>query len=217
MSSCFIPKDFASKRLVKGSLAVNDGTTIHFMVTPKKETNYLAYCDAVVAVADPVATINRYTEHTNGIYKEVNLSLAADSPALQDHGAFISDLRSSILQKPLLENCTLFRGVQLSDREIEQMEAQKHFFIPSFTSTSVNFDMAYEQSSLLAINTSYCSKYACSVTADLSRYYKTEREVLLACYSAFHFQRLEVVNKRKIVTLHLDEFSSSLARVAQDL
>lgn len=170
----------------------------------------MEWCNDVVATVDPVVTLNRYTEHTNGLYKEINLALASDSEGLKQHGQYIQQLRASILMKPFLETGPLFRGVQLSKQEVDQMELLKHFYIPSFTSTSVESGKAYEKSAMLVINTSYCCKYACSVTQELSRYYNQEREVLLPCYTAFRLQRVEMVNKKQVISLHLDEYSSSL-------
>lgn len=198
-------------KMDKNCLAVAEGSTVHFLVTDRKAENFSKHCNQVVLASTPEATINTYTDNTNGMYREINLALAADSgPGLQQHGAFIQQLRASILSKPLLEPGPFFRGVQLSQKEIDHMEFMKHFFIPSFTSTSVNSAMAYDKNATLCISTSYCSKYACSVTADLSKFYSTEKEVLLPCYTAYTLQRTEFVNKKHLLSLHIDEYSSSL-------
>jgi len=62
---------------------------------------------------DHVATIQQYTEHTTSLYSAINLSLAADAPTLTKH---IQALRGAVLQKPLLDDCLLYRGVDLSQK-----------------------------------------------------------------------------------------------------
>lgn len=152
---------------------------------------------------------NRYTDHDSKLFSYVNLSLASDSNVLQTHGAYIQNLRSSILSFPLLDEGPFYRGVNLSQREIDEMEALKHFFIPSFTSTSVDRSCAYAKSALLVVKTCFSSKYACSITPQLSKFYHDEKEVLIACYSSFFLEKVERVNNTNIITLWLDEFSSS--------
>eukprot|EP01124_Arcella_intermedia_P009666 TRINITY_DN16320_c0_g1_i2.p1 TRINITY_DN16320_c0_g1~~TRINITY_DN16320_c0_g1_i2.p1 ORF type:complete len:120 (+),score=23.56 TRINITY_DN16320_c0_g1_i2:163-522(+) len=93
--------------------------------------------------------------------------------------------------------------------EIDEMEKLKKFFIPSFTSTSIDPKMAYAKNSLLHIKVPFLSKFACSITEELSDYHSSEREVLLACYSAFWLERVERVNGKNVITLFLDESSSS--------
>jgi len=194
--------------LSKAILAVTEGSTIHFLVTSTKGPNYSLYCDEVVLPNDPVSTIKTYTEHTNDLYSKVNIALASDSPKLEEHGGFIKQLRASVLAKPLLDDTVLFRGVELSGIEIEQMEKLKRFFIPSFTSTSVDPKKAYEKNSVLNVRTEYLSRFACSITPELSMYHSTEQEVLIACYSAFVLDRVEKVNGKNVLTLFLDEFGS---------
>jgi len=195
--------------LKTASLAVDDGETVHFLVTASKGTNYKKLVDEVVFADDPVATVRTYTEHTNSLYSKINLCLASDSASLSQHAAFIKQLRASVLELPLLDDCTLFRGVDLSPMEITEMEKLKRFFIPSFTSTSVDSSKAYDKSALFHIKTPYMTRYACSITPQLSDYHSTEKEVLLACYSAFHLERVERVGQKHVVTVFLDEYGSS--------
>jgi hypothetical protein len=104
-------------------------------------------------------------------------------------------------------------GVDLSAREVQEMETQRNFFIPSFTSTSLDSQKAYSKSALLVLKLPFGCKYACSITEELSKFYNEEREVLLACYSAYTLERVEVVGGTKILTLYLDEFLTSLPRL----
>lgn len=211
---------------VQTSLAIEDGDTIHFLVTASKQPHYLAYCNETVLPDDPVSIIQQYTEHTSDLYSTINLRLAADAPALDENGEYIQALRGAVLQKPLLDDCLLYRGVDLSQKEVDHMEALGRFFIPSFTSTSIDSTKAYSKSHLLVcsfgslswlifkvIQTGFCSRYACSITAELSNYYNEEREVLLACYSAFNLQRIEKVNSQTVVSLYLNEYGSSCAQL----
>jgi hypothetical protein len=201
--------DAALKGSTLAQVSAGDDDMVEFLVTSKKQPNYYDYCNSLRLPSDPVSTINQYTDHTNKLYVDVNLALAADSPYLKTKAEFISDLRSSILSQPLLDDGILYRGVDLSKREIEEMERLRHFFIPSFTSTSVDKDKAYAKSALLIVKTPFCCKYACSITPELSKFYHTEREVLLACYSAFSLEKVEMVNGTSYVTLWLDEYNSS--------
>jgi len=178
----------------KPTLAIDDGEEVHFLVTASKGPNYRAHCDEVVFPDDTVSTIRMYTEHTNQLFSQVNLALASDSSTLSEHGTFIKQLRASVLSKPLLEDCTLFRGVDLSKMEIDEMEKLRRFFIPSFTSTSIDPAKVYSKNSIFTINTSYLSRFACSITQELSNYHSTEQEVLITCYSAFSLERVEKVN-----------------------
>jgi hypothetical protein len=139
----------------------------------------------------------------------VNLALASDSPILSQYGEYVKELRSSILSQPFDDNSgCLFRGVDLSPKEVAHMESLQSFFIPSFTSTSVDPDKAYAKNSTLVVKVPYGCKYGCSITSELSRYYSEEREVLLACYSAYTLERVEQVNGKRLMTLYLDEHLS---------
>lgn len=193
------------------SLAVADGDMVDFLVTYYKPQHYSKYCNEIVAALDPVTTINQYTEHTTELFAKVNLALAADSPSLATHGEYIKQLRSSILSMPYDDSSGyLFRGVDLSAREIDQMESLKSFFIPSFTSTSLDPNKAYAKDSTLVIKVPYGCKYGCSITEQLSRYYAEEKEVLIACYSAYTIEKVEKVNSKRVITLYLDEHLTGL-------
>jgi hypothetical protein len=197
------------------SLAVETSDdVIHFLVTATHSPNYRAYCHGQAILPDsPVSVIRQYTEHTTQKYAQVNLSLASDSVALRDHGKYIKELRASVLGMPLLDDCPLFRGVELSQMEIDQMEKLRRFFIPSFTSTSVDSKKAYDKNATLVINTGFLSRYACTITPELSDYHGAEKEVLIACYSAFQLERVEFVNRKHVINLFLDEHSSSLDKL----
>lgn len=194
-----------------GSLAHhNDNGMIDFMVTDKKQPYYSEHCDGLVCVSDSIASINSYTDHTTQLFSTYNLALAADSKRLEQLGPSIRDLRCSVMEQPLLDDCLLYRGVDLSKREMNEMEKLATFFIPSFTSTSVDPSKAYSKSAQLVMKLPYSSKYACSITPALSRFYHQEKEVLIACYSAFRLERVEKVNGKNVIILALDEFLSSM-------
>ena len=196
---------------LEGSTIANlEGDTVHFMVTEEKQKNYWKYCDRIVSATHPVKTINRYTNHETEYYAKVNLALAADTRGLEEHADFIPQLRSSIFAKPLLDDGVVYRGVELSPQELSKMESLGCFFIPSFTSTSIESKRAYSRNSMMVIKLPYACQYACSITEELSRHYATEREVLIACYSAFRLERVERDNNTNIVSLYLDEHLSAL-------
>lgn len=72
------------------SLAHNTGDdTVEFLVTSEKQRNYVEYCDGLIPALDPVQCINKYTDHTTQLFAHVNLSLAADSPAIKDHARYV--------------------------------------------------------------------------------------------------------------------------------
>ena len=170
----------------------------------------MKYCSNIVPSLNPTSIINEYTNHTTEHYARVNLSLAADSNGLHKYSEYIPQLKSAIMSKPLLDDGYVYRGVELSDEEIEHMERLGSFFIPSFTSTSIDPSKAYERSSTMVIKLPYACKYACSITEDLSPFYNDEREVLISCYSAFRLERIEYENKSKRILLYLDEHLSCL-------
>jgi len=114
------------------SLAVTDGDTVHFLVTSAKSPNYMEHCNQVLVPDDPVSVVRQYTEHTSNLYAKVNLSLASDSATLKEHAKYIEDLRGAILSMPLLDDGPFFRGVDLSDLEIQEMEKAQTIFYSKF-------------------------------------------------------------------------------------
>jgi len=210
MGNMSVKNDNVKKILATdSSFMVNDSSEVHFLVANRKGKHYLQYCNGIELASNPVSTIREYTEHTNNRYVDVNLALAADSALLSNYGEYIQQLRCSILHKPVLDDSPYYRGVDLSPIELEQMERLGTFFLPSFTSTSVDMNKAYTKNSLIVIETPYLCEYGCSITEDLSDYYSSEREVLLACYSAFRLSRIEKANGKNILKLYLDEYLSS--------
>lgn len=200
------------------NLAHDDGNgTVHFLATQMKQRNYLSYAyDPCIKVKDPVSIVQQYTEHTTRHYAKVNLSLAADSPTLREHGHYIKQLRASIgkCSGGILPYDTLYRGVDLSAVELERMEALGSFYIPSFTSTSIDRGKVYDKTGLFVIRTNHTSNQACLITPELSKYFNEEQEVLLACYSAYQLMRVEHVGKTKILSLYLDDYLSTLSQIA---
>ena len=192
------------------SFSVEEGDTVHFLVTGRKGTNYQRFCDKIVPSENSTAVIRQYTEHTTEHYAKVNLALAADTDGLQKYGDYVEHLRAAIALRPLLDDGPVFRGVDLSEKEIHEMEKLQNFFIPSFTSTSVKRGQAYNKPAMMIITLPYATSYACSITAELSAYHEQESEVLLSCYSAFRLQRIEQEGNKKIISLYLDEHLSAL-------
>eukprot|EP01124_Arcella_intermedia_P027256 TRINITY_DN5291_c0_g1_i1.p1 TRINITY_DN5291_c0_g1~~TRINITY_DN5291_c0_g1_i1.p1 ORF type:complete len:248 (+),score=49.45 TRINITY_DN5291_c0_g1_i1:41-784(+) len=212
------PIDFSQKHWKKQiyantTFALKDSGSYHFLVTQQRGPFYQQHCAGVVAPEDPIRFLRQYAEHTTELYAQVNLSLASDSAVLEQHGPYIQNLRAAVLQRPLLDDAPLYRGVNLSRIETDEMERLQHFFIPSFTSTSVERGKVYEKNSVLVIKTPYLTRYACSMTEECSEYFLEEREVLVACYSAFYLERVELVNGKNYLTLFLDEMCSSAERI----
>lgn len=129
---------------------------IDFMVPYFKPPHYSMYCNELVPALDPIDTINKYTDHTTELFARVNLALAADSPSLKSHGTYIKELRSSILSMPYDDNVGyLYRGVDLSLAELNRMETLRTFYIPSFTSTSLDSDKAYNKNTTMVVKMPY--------------------------------------------------------------
>jgi len=194
----------ALKECSLAQIRTNDDV-IDFLVAGSYQRYYTQYCSNYLIPDSPSDIIRMYTEHTTNLYAKVNICLAADSPAIKEYADYICQLRSSVLSMPLLDDGLLYRGVELSDLEISRMESLKHFFIPSFTSTSTDPNRAYSKNARLIIKVPYGCKYACSITPDLSPYHDTEREVLLCCYSGYTLERYEKVADIHYLTLYLDE------------
>ena len=200
--------------LVGSSLAVSEGDEVSFLVTDSKQKNYRHFCDRVEPCKDPISILNEYTNHTTKHYAKVNLCLASDSDGLSQYATYIPQLRSAIFKQPLLDDGLLYRGVDLSDTEVAQMEQLNCFFIPSFTSTSVDPSKAYAKSATMVIKVPFGCQYACSITEKLSRFHSEEKEVLLSCYSAFRLERVEWINHKRVISLYLDEHLSSLSSLS---
>ena len=207
---CDVLLTHGADALQGSSLSIQEGNTVHFMVTAQKGWNYGRYCHQVVPARNPVEIIRQYTEHTTNHFSRVNLALAADTENLNRLSDYICELRASVCACPLLEDGPMYRGVDLSSREIDEMERLQNFFIPSFTSTSVERGKSYNKSAMMVIKVPYATSYACSITDELSHYHEQEREVLLACYSAFRLERVEKEGSKRILALYLDEHLSTL-------
>eukprot|EP00992_Anisonema_acinus_P008541 TRINITY_DN4651_c0_g1_i1.p1 TRINITY_DN4651_c0_g1~~TRINITY_DN4651_c0_g1_i1.p1 ORF type:complete len:238 (+),score=62.61 TRINITY_DN4651_c0_g1_i1:31-714(+) len=205
--------------LKQSSLALDDGDTVHFLVTDKKQPQFRRYCLGLPPIDEAVnvvETFRRYTDHTTGYCSTVNMSLASDSSSLSEHGHYIRQLRDCIVKSPIGDlGCgPCYRGVELSSLEMEQMEKLKTFFIPSFTSTSMNREKAYNKSALLVVKP--CgTRYAASITPELSKFYESEEETLFACYTAFTLERAERVNRRHVLTLAVDDGFTLLDALAR--
>ena len=199
-------KKFLGKDAFYGSsLSTKEGDIYHFLVTNTKQPNYLKHCNRVESTINAIETINKYTDHTSQYFAKINFALASDSNKLGEYKDYIPQLKASILSQPLLEDCILYRGVDLSEMEIAEMERLKSFYIPSFTSTSTDSSRAYKKLATMVIKVPYGCKYACSITEQLSKFHSEEKEILLSCYSAFHLERVERDNGTTILNLFLDE------------
>lgn len=85
------------------------------------------------------------------------------------------------------------------------MQSLQSFFIPSFTSTSVSRNCAFSKSCLMVVKMPHSPLHACTITEDLSKFHADEQEVLLASYAAMRWERMELVNGKKYITLAFDD------------
>ena len=204
-SSRTVQRLLGDNALEGSSICSIDGDNVNFLVTSKKHQNFQKFCSQLQIVDNPQEIIKKYTEHTTELFAKVNLALASDSKVLETHGDYISKLRNSIFSQPFFDDCLLYRGVDFSAEEIGHMENLNSFFIPSFTSTSIDPHKAFSKSATLVIKAPFATQYACSITPALSNYYNEEREVLLSCYTAFRLERIESERNKKIISLYVDE------------
>eukprot|EP01006_Ploeotia_vitrea_P038397 TRINITY_DN66234_c11_g1_i6.p1 TRINITY_DN66234_c11_g1~~TRINITY_DN66234_c11_g1_i6.p1 ORF type:complete len:250 (+),score=33.52 TRINITY_DN66234_c11_g1_i6:100-750(+) len=206
------------------------GDMTHFFVTSSQQPNYVHFCSGLdnhnnnnnmlqqeSSHSKIVSTFQQYTRHETQLCTKVNLSLAADSTSLKQHGDFIRDLRQSILVSPMLHTGgTVFRGVDLSKQEISAIEGLGHFFFPSFTSTSVSRDKCYNKDALLVIKIGHNTRFGATMTPEFSPYAQDEEEVLLSCYTAMWLEKNEKVAGKHILTLALDDYGCSLQSLSEE-
>jgi len=89
----------------------------------------------------------------------------------------------------------LFRGIELSDIEINEMIRNNIFYIPSFTSTSYDFKKCFNnKNTIIYIENSNLNKYGMNVV-NYSQY--NESEVLLNCYNKYEFIKEEYINGKE--------------------
>eukprot|EP00996_Jenningsia_fusiforme_P002885 NODE_3697_length_932_cov_22.332956_g3398_i0.p1 GENE.NODE_3697_length_932_cov_22.332956_g3398_i0~~NODE_3697_length_932_cov_22.332956_g3398_i0.p1 ORF type:complete len:230 (-),score=47.53 NODE_3697_length_932_cov_22.332956_g3398_i0:155-844(-) len=202
-------------------LARDDGETVHFLVTQHLQPNYSRRCLGLATLDacsdERSSVVQRYTDHTTGFCSSVNLALAADSSSLEEHGAYVAQLRKAILELPIVDEGVgvFYRGVEMSPEELDAMESQRTFFIPSFTSTTSDREKAYSKNCLIAIKSGQ-TRLAATITPDLSRFYDSERETLFACYTPFWLERTEKVNGRLVITLNVSDCFEGLRHLAAE-
>jgi len=117
------------------------GDEVHFFPLRTKGINYVQYCTGLLDKAnfpDIKETVRKYTSGAGWYCSKVNLALASDTPMLKDYAKYIRDLKFCIGKYGKGYTGVLYRGVTLSDEEIEAFEklGNDPFYIPSFTSAS---------------------------------------------------------------------------------
>ena len=84
----------------------------------------------------------------------------------------------------------LYRGVDLSEKELQEMESLGTFFLPSFTSTSKDREKAFGTKSHVLIIDAADARWTLEMNNELSIFHATENEVLLSCYSLFKLKAI---------------------------
>lgn len=181
------------------------GDTVSIRVVRGMMPNFTSYCfrrGSVQYSRDQMIEFCRaYTGGPNWFCSKLNIGLAWDHKAsIIRHSECINGLRSAIeyfgrIHKAVEEYngpkfTRVFRGVDLTDEEFNEMKKVGHFYIPSFTSTSIDPSMAFDKNTTLEIDVASASHYM-EMDAEKSVYASTEQEVLLTCYSHYKIIRID--------------------------
>ncbi|CAF1203521.1 unnamed protein product [Adineta steineri] len=160
---------------------------------------------------DIVDCVKRYTSEGGWLCSKINTALNSDSQQLcsYEYSSYIKQLKYSIWNSPMRFSGTVFRGVELSSKEIELYEASTGpFFIPSFVSTSKTQSKAFnDKNVLLHIEISPdVRKFCMEMTPPFSDY--NEDEILISCYSVYLYERTEKSNNQRIIKLRRLDFKT---------
>lgn len=184
--------------------AMPDGDYVHFKPLAKKGPNYLSSCVGWLAKGERpnqkemVDTVVAYT--STKVCYQVNFALATDwGPKLSEHQRYIRRLKYCIGKMPGW-NGPLWRGLDLSDVELQTMKDLGRFYIPSFTSATKNKKKAFGGGTVLAIDAASAT-WTLEMTKELSPVYFEEEEVLLTCNTLFDYKSSHIENGKTVVNL----------------
>jgi len=169
-----------------------EGNVAHFYPCKVKGEYFQKLCTDVLLPSnlhiDVKSTVWKYT-YTAGNYffcTKVNLALASDSPkGLQEHAQYICELMYCIKRYGEGFDGVLYRGVNLSTREVTAYEetGDTPFYIPSFTSASTT--NGFEQkNTLIRIHCKKNKGFALKIREEWTPF-PDEHEVLLCCYNVY--------------------------------
>jgi len=116
--------------------------------------------------------IKKYTEDITWFCSIVNFALATDSPALYEMGEYVRDLQYCIYSLGKITDGVAYRGVNLTETELMHYEREQGpFYIPSFTSASLNSEMAFKKNSRLIIHTREDKGHGLYIKPEWSKYH----------------------------------------------
>lgn len=147
-----------------------------------------------------IDTVVAYT--STKICYQVNFALATDwGPKLSEHQIYIRRLKYCIGKMPGW-NGPLWRGLDLSDVELQTMKDLGRFYIPSFTSATKNKRKAFGGGTVLAIDAANAT-WTLEMTKELSPIHFREEEVLLSCNTLFDYKGCHNENGETVVNLQV--------------
>lgn len=171
---------------------VMEDNYVHFKVVAEKLPNYMHRCTGwltgsdVPSYAQMVDIVRMYTGGADWFCSKVNIALACDyQPGIQTHHMYIRQLKYCCGKMKGWKG-PLFRGIDLSDLELDEMKKLKRFYLPSFTSASKDKNKAFSKTHVLVLECSDAS-WTIEMTEELSKYHAAEQEVLISCYTLFEF------------------------------
>jgi len=200
------PEDFVVEKFgvvpISRNITIANGI-VSFEPLPSLSPHYVVHCchPVVLSQGEQIEAVCDYTAD-DGYCTEVNLALAADHlPSLEKNGPFIAKLNDAIVNLGQHLSGVVYRGVELSDHELQKMLSMGTFFLPSFTSTSLDNAVAqsgdFEKNTLLIFDVS--DAFGLPITDEMSIF--EEEEVLLASYTQVQLTNHAIVSGRNIVNL----------------
>jgi len=181
-----------------------DAGIVHFKVLPAKSGSYTKYCtgwltdDQIRSHAHMVRVVQDYT--STKICYQANFALGLDyAPMLEQHAMYIRHLKYCIGKMPGYKG-PLWRGMVLSNIELNEMKALKQFYVPSFTSATKNKNKPFPGNAVLALDCSDAT-WTLEMTQELSPVYFNEEEVLISCYTLFEYVSDAEENGKRIINL----------------
>jgi len=168
------------------------GGDVHFLPVEEELDNYVKYCTGWLDKSEMpnqkamIKIVKKYTEGKQWFCSTINFALATDHRAtLREHGMYIRHLKYCC-GKMQGYSGEVYRGVDMSSKEVGQMKSLGTFYIPSFVSTSTDKDKVFSKNTLLIIDVSD-APWTLLMNSTLSKYQDSESELLISCYTKYQW------------------------------
>lgn len=182
--------------------AVEDGE-VHFLPMQEKGPNFQKFCCGLMKPTElPTSPpphsdiIRKYTAGEQFYCSKLNMALACDEPQwLRSHGMYIRHLKHVIGKFGNFEGGMLYRGVDLSPKEMKAMIRMQEFYFPSFTSTSKSRQKSFAglTTHIFVIDATNPKPWAIDVAKIPGASPYDEDEVLLNCYTCFRITKVVIL------------------------